>query len=141
MDSLVECPKRRALATAPLVSYALEALAVVCNTINQSINLDKYQKCMQGPSGDARVRLLRARQMRNMLVALLLSHGVPMLLMGDEYGHTKGGNNNTYCHDSPLNYLNWAQADHDSVGLTRFTRCLIKLRCGLGVDGQGVGCG
>ena len=48
---------------------------------------------------------LRQRQMRNLTGALLLSCGVPMINMGDEYGHSKNGNNNTYCHDSELNYL------------------------------------
>ena len=43
--------------------------------------------------------------MRNLAAALLLSCGVPMVTMGDEYGHSKGGNNNTYCHDSDLNYI------------------------------------
>lgn len=43
--------------------------------------------------------------MRNMAAALLVAHGVPMINMGDEYGHSKDGNNNTYCHDSELNYL------------------------------------
>lgn len=42
--------------------------------------------------------------MRNMSMALLMAHGVPMITMGDEYGHSKAGNNNTYCHDSPLNW-------------------------------------
>ncbi|KAG1678800.1 hypothetical protein FOA52_012840 [Chlamydomonas sp. UWO 241] len=82
----------------------------------------------EGPSDDAGVKTLRQRQMRNMLVALLLSHGVPMLLMGDEYGHSKGGNNNTYCHDSELNYLDWAMAGADADGLLRFTRAMIAIR-------------
>lgn len=47
--------------------------------------------------------------MRNMVSALLLSHGVPMLQMGDEYGHSKSGNNNTYCHDDHLNWVDWQQ--------------------------------
>jgi pullulanase/glycogen debranching enzyme len=47
--------------------------------------------------------------MRNLSVALLMAHGVPMITMGDEYGHTKLGNNNTYCHDSELNWFNWDQ--------------------------------
>ena len=51
------------------------------------------------------VQRLRQRQMRNLAAALLVSHGVPMINMGDEYGHTKDGNNNTYCHDSEVNYL------------------------------------
>lgn len=45
--------------------------------------------------------------MRNMVSALLLSCGVPMINMGDEYGHSKAGNNNTYCHDSELNYVRY----------------------------------
>ncbi len=58
---------------------------------------------------------LRQRQMRNMVSALLLSCGVPMINMGDEYGHSKAGNNNTYCHDSELNYVRyvvWAGAPY-----------------------------
>jgi isoamylase len=66
--------------------------------------------------------------MRNMAAALLVSHGVPMLCMGDEYGHTKRGNNNTYCHDSPLNWMDWSQAEKDEQGLVRFVRGLIQLR-------------
>ena len=67
-------------------------------------------------------------QTRNLAVALLTAHGVPMLLMGDEYGASKGGNNNTYCHDSRLNWLDWdaAQAPHNSFA--RFFRHLLNFR-------------
>jgi isoamylase len=82
----------------------------------------------EGPSGEAGVAALRQRQMRNFTAALLLAHGVPMILMGDEYGHSKGGNNNTYCHDSPLNWLDWDAAAADEGGLLRFTRHMIALR-------------
>lgn len=75
----------------------------------------------EGATGDAKVLRLRARQMRNFSTALLLSHGIPMLTMGDEYGHTKGGNNNTYCHDSPLNWLDWDAVRKDEFG-TRVRR-------------------
>lgn len=51
-----------------------------------------------------------------------------MFTMGDEYGHTKGGNNNTYCHDAPLNWFDWAQAEADPDGLMRFCSKLIHLR-------------
>ncbi|GAX79055.1 hypothetical protein CEUSTIGMA_g6495.t1 [Chlamydomonas eustigma] len=74
------------------------------------------------------VKRLRQRQMRNFMVALLVSHGVPMLHMGDEYGHSKGGNNNTYCHDSTLNWLNWSQALEDATGFQRFTKHMVQLR-------------
>jgi pullulanase/glycogen debranching enzyme len=71
---------------------------------------------------------LRQRQMRNMACALLLSHGIPMLQMGDEYGHSKNGNNNTYCHDSPLNWVDWQQVARDEQGFARFMRGLIAFR-------------
>jgi pullulanase/glycogen debranching enzyme len=51
-----------------------------------------------------------------------------MISMGDEYGHTKDGNNNTYCHDSPWNYLDWQRAWDDEDGLRRFWTCMIRLR-------------
>lgn len=76
------------------------------------------------------VNRLRQRQMRNMACALLLSHGVPMLQMGDEYGHSKSGNNNTYCHDSALNWVDWQQVARDEEGFARFMRGLIAFRHG-----------
>eukprot|EP00887_Chlorella_sp_A99_P006221 scaffold3.g6221.t1 len=83
----------------------------------------------EGPTANPAVASLRQRQMRNMLAALLLANGVPMIYMGDEYGHSsKGGNNNTYCHDSTVNYLDWAAADADADGLRRFTTHMIGLR-------------
>ncbi|BDA40513.1 Isoamylase 1, chloroplastic [Coccomyxa sp. Obi] len=84
-----------------------------------------------GVEGDTRkpsVLRLRARQMRNLAAALLLSHGTPMILMGDEYGHSKGGNNNTYCHDSPLNWFNWTQAAADPTGYARYFRHMVHFR-------------
>lgn len=83
---------------------------------------------VEGPTADGGVTRLRARQVRNLLSSLLLAHGVPMLHMGDEYGHSKGGNNNTYCHDGPLNWFDWAAAAADAGGTLRFTRALLRLR-------------
>jgi isoamylase len=51
-----------------------------------------------------------------------------MIAMGDEYGHTKGGNNNTYCHDDALNYVDWDKAQADEAGIRRFWTCMIRLR-------------
>ncbi len=82
----------------------------------------------EGARAGQAVRALRRRQMRNMLAALFLAQGVPMVCMGDEYGHTKGGNNNTYCHDAPLNWFDWAAADDDADGLVRFTAALAAFR-------------
>ena len=61
----------------------------------------------EGPSGDPAINELRARQKRNFLVTLFLSQGVPMLLAGDEMGRTQGGNNNAYCQDSAVSWLDW----------------------------------
>ena len=83
---------------------------------------------VSSPALLASVSRLRSRQARNLAAALLLSHGVPMLHMGDEYGHSKGGNNNTYCHDSPLNWFDWGAAARDEWGLLRFQRALLRLR-------------
>jgi len=66
--------------------------------------------------------------MRNLFCALFLSHGVPMMLMGDEYGHSKDGNNNTYCHDDDLNWFNWNKASKQKSDLLRFVKLLMKFR-------------
>jgi isoamylase len=80
---------------------------------------------VEGPTDDPEVLKLRARQQRNFLASLFLSQGCPMLLSGDEIGHTQGGNNNAYCQDSRISWLDWEHADTD---LLDFTRRLIELR-------------
>ena len=67
---------------------------------------------MEGETDEPGVLAGRARQQRALLATLALSLGTPMLLAGDEIGHTQGGNNNAYCQDNPTTWLNWAQADH-----------------------------
>lgn len=62
---------------------------------------------IEGITKDPSILQMRSQQMRNFHLSLMLSQGVPMLLMGDEYGHTKNGNNNTWCHDSELNWFDW----------------------------------
>uniref|UniRef100_M4CLB4 Glycosyl hydrolase family 13 catalytic domain-containing protein n=2 Tax=Brassica campestris TaxID=3711 RepID=M4CLB4_BRACM len=74
------------------------------------------------------VKRLRKRQMRNFFVSLMVAQGVPMIYMGDEYGHTKGGNNNTYCHDNYLNYFRWDKKEEAHDDYFRFCRLLIKFR-------------
>jgi len=82
----------------------------------------------EGPSGDPAVLALRARQSRAMLATLLLSFGIPMLLGGDEMGRTQQGNNNAYCQDNEITWLDWTQAQAQDGGLLEFTRRLIALR-------------
>jgi isoamylase len=79
----------------------------------------------EGPTDDAGVVALRARQSRAMLTTLLLSFGIPMLLGGDELGRTQQGNNNGYCQDNQISWFDWAGADRDLLG---FTRQLVALR-------------
>jgi glycogen operon protein len=79
----------------------------------------------EGPTDDPEIRELRARQSRALLTTLLLSFGVPMLLGGDELGRTQRGNNNAYCQDNEITWLDW---EHVDEGLLAFTRDLIALR-------------
>jgi glycogen operon protein len=80
----------------------------------------------EGPTDDAGIVALRARQKRNLLATLLLSQGVPMLLAGDEMGHTQQGNNNAYCQDNDISWLNW-ELEPSHVDLLEFTRFMICL--------------
>ena len=101
----------------------------------------------EGEAEDPEVNDLRARQMKNFLCLLLVSQGVPMLLMGDEIGGSKGGNNNSYCHDSAINYFDWerlvdgkratqihAAPDSVSYGAARFASAII-----FGASGEHIG--
>jgi glycogen operon protein len=80
---------------------------------------------VEGPTDDPSINALRARQQRNFLTTLFLSQGVPMLLGGDEWGRTQGGNNNAWCQDNEISWFNWEQCDTD---LLAFSRQLIALR-------------
>jgi glycogen operon protein len=82
----------------------------------------------EGPAGDEGIVALRERQIRNFLATLLLSQGVPMLLAGDEFGRTQGGNNNAYCQDSDLSWLDWEGIGERGRALREFTRTLIGIR-------------
>jgi glycogen operon protein len=80
---------------------------------------------VEGPTDDPAVLALRARQQRNLMATLLLSQGVPMIAHGDELSRTQQGNNNAYCQDSDLAWIDWANVDNDMLG---FTRMLTGLR-------------
>lgn len=87
---------------------------------------------VEGPTDDPQVDKLRSRQHRNFLTTLFLSQGVPMLLMGDEVARTQQGNNNTYCQDNELSWMDWsfedAEEDDYRLRLLDFTKHLIKFR-------------
>ncbi len=86
---------------------------------------------VEGPTDDPEVTALRRRQVRNFLCLLLLANGTPMLWMGDELGHTRRGNNNPWCQDNELNWLDWERAA-DHADLQRFVRLLAAVAAGCG---------
>ena len=73
---------------------------------------------VEGPSDDQAVNRLRVRLRRAMLATALLAQGTPMLSAGDELGHTQGGNNNPYCHDNEITWIDWSTADADLIAFT-----------------------
>ncbi|MCU0491291.1 MAG: glycogen debranching protein GlgX [Chloroflexaceae bacterium] len=82
---------------------------------------------VEGETDDPDILALRTRQQRNMLATLLLSQGVPMLLAGDERSRSQHGNNNAYCQDNELSWLDW-QANDEGQAMLQFTQRLVQLR-------------
>jgi glycogen operon protein len=82
---------------------------------------------VEGPGADARVSALRRVQVKSLAAILLLAHGTPMILAGDEFGRTQRGNNNAYCQDNDVSWVDWRQADSEA-GLLRFFRLLLRRR-------------
>ncbi len=81
----------------------------------------------EGETDDLVVLKFRRQQAKNVFAILLLSQGVPMLLAGDEFLHTQKGNNNCYCQDNDLTWLDWTMAEHNA-DMVRFVKVMIKLR-------------
>ena len=82
---------------------------------------------VEGETTNRKVLALRYRQMKNFHLALMLSQGVPMITMGDEYGHTKNGNNNTWCQDNSLNWFQWEQLKTHHL-FYRFFKIMVRFR-------------
>lgn len=80
----------------------------------------------EGPTDDPEIKKLRERQKRNFITTLLLSQGVPMLLAGDELSHSQNGNNNTYCQDNELTWLDW-NLDETQQSFLEFVRLVARL--------------
>jgi glycogen operon protein len=87
---------------------------------------------VEGETDDAAIRNIRTRRQRNMLATLFLSQGTPMLLAGDEFANSQAGNNNAYCQDNDIGWLNWDKADTDLqafvVSLSAFRQKYINVR-------------
>jgi isoamylase len=111
---------------ADLVSYDAKH-----NEANREDNRDgtndnrSWNSGIEGPTDDPAILALRAQRSRAMLTTLLLSFGVPMLLGGDELGRTQGGNNNAYCQDNEISWVDWTAVDRD---LLSFVRDLVAFR-------------
>ncbi len=104
------------------------------NDANQEDNRDgtdnnnSWNCGAEGPTDDAEIRALRLRQRRNMMATVLLSQGLPMLVMGDEIGRSQGGNNNAYCQDSEISWVDWQNISEDDKHFMDFVRNMISLR-------------
>jgi glycogen operon protein len=104
------------------------------NEANQEGNTDGHSNNLswncgvEGPTDDVEIRELRARQKRNLIATLLLSQGVPMLLGGDELSRTQLGNNNAYCQDNEISWVDWKLSAEDEAFL-RFVQRMIRIRC------------
>ena len=103
------------------------------NEANREDNKDGHEhnrswNCgAEGPTDDEGINTLRARQMRNFLATLLLSQGTPMLLAGDEFARTQHGNNNAYCQDNEISWLDWSLVEKNQT-LVRFVQQMTALR-------------
>jgi glycogen operon protein len=82
----------------------------------------------EGPTNDPVTRALREQQKRNLFATLLLTQGTPMITAGDEFGRTQRGNNNAYCQDNEISWVNWQEQSEDDIALTAFVREILELR-------------
>lgn len=111
-----------------LVSYNEKNNEANKDDNNDGANDNRSWNCgEEGPTENEDVIALRQRQMRNMLATLLLAQGTPMLVAGDEFGRTQQGNNNTYCQDNELSWVDWSLQEKNE-GLVRFVRRLAVMR-------------
>jgi len=90
-------------------------------------NNNSHNHGAEGPTDNPKINAIRLRQAKNAFTLLMLSQGPPMIYEGDEMGRSKNGNNNSYCHDTELNWLDWGLLENNG-GLFRFVAGLIKLR-------------
>jgi isoamylase len=113
---------------ADLVSYNDKHNAANGEDNRDGSNDNRSWNCgAEGPTDDAAVLELRARQRRNLIATLMLSEGVPLLLGGDEFARTQGGNNNAYCQDNEVSWFDWGAVERNA-DLVEFTAGLCRLR-------------
>ena len=103
-----------------LVSYNEKHNEANGENNNDGENHNRSWNCgTEGPVDDKTIRELRKKQQRNFLATLFLSQGVPMLVAGDEISRTQKGNNNAYCQDNEISWIDWASADEALLAYTR----------------------
>jgi glycogen operon protein len=84
---------------------------------------------IEGPSEDENINKLRVRRIKTFFTLLMISHGVPMILAGDEFCRTQQGNNNAYCQDTPVSWIDW-RLEQKHSGVLRFLKKMVALRHG-----------
>jgi len=100
-------------------------------------NYNESWNCgIEGPTDDATINALRLRRRKNFILALLTSLGTPMLTMGDEYGHTRSGNNNPWCQDNAINHFDWERLELNRPFFD-FVKQMIALRKKMGLAHEG----
>ena len=97
------------------------------NNQDGSNNNLSWNHGVEGATDDPEIKALRLRQMRNFFATLLLAQGTPMIVAGDEFSRTQHGNNNAYCQDSEIGWINWT-LDDEGAALLKFVKRLTKLR-------------
>ena len=113
---------------ADLVAYNQKHNAANGEHNRDGTNDNRSWNCgVEGVTTNDEILALRQRQMRNFHVALMVSQGIPMVLMGDEYAHTKQGNNNAWCQDNELNWFLWDKLEQETA-FHRFYRLMIQFR-------------
>jgi glycogen operon protein len=114
---------------ADLVSYGEKHNEANLEDNNDGHDDNRSWNCgVEGPTDDPTILEIRARLRRSLLATLLFSQGTPMLLMGDEMGRSQRGNNNAYCQDNEISWLDWGAADKGEASLLAFVSGLIALR-------------
>ena len=91
-------------------------------------NNNSWNCGVEGPTDDPEIRRLRLKQRRNMITTLLLSQGLPMLVAGDEFGRSQHGNNNAYCQDNPIGWIDWDGIGDQNLAFLDFVRGVVRLR-------------
>jgi glycogen operon protein len=111
-----------------LVSYNVKHNEANGEENRDGLNDNLSWNCgVEGPTSDPAIESLRNRQVKNFLTVTLLAFGAPMLLMGDEMRQTQGGNNNAYCQDNEISWLDWSRLENHAA-IHRFVKSLIAAR-------------